>query len=109
MLISTAYAATGTAAAQAPSQWEAFAINMLLIVILVALFYVLLIMPQQKRINKHNKMLGELKKGDKIITAGGFIGTIHKIKEEDNEVEIDLADNVRVTALRSTIQNVADN
>ena len=108
MWISTAMAASGAAAAEAPDQWSAFGLNLLLMAILAILFYVLLIVPQQKRIKKHNAMLGQLKKGDKIITAGGFLGKIHKIDEEKNEVEIDLGNNVKVTALRSTIQSVAN-
>ena len=107
MWISTAYAA-GSAAAEAPSAMEAFALNMLLILILVVLFYVLLIMPQQKRFKQHRAMIDSLKKGDKIITAGGFLGKIDKITEGDNEVVIDLGNGVKVTALRSTIQNRAE-
>ena len=66
MFISAAYAAAGTAAAEAPSAWEAFALNMLLIVIMVLLFYVLLIKPQQKRLRKHKEMVDTMKKGDKV-------------------------------------------
>jgi len=109
MLISQALAAsTATAVADMPNPWEAFALNMLLILILVIMFYVLLIMPQQKRFKKHRDMLDKLKKGDRIVTAGGFIGVIDKIKDGDNEVVIDLGNGVKVTALRSAIQNRAN-
>ena len=109
MLISTAMAADAVAAAgTAPSPWEAFALNMMLILILVVLFYVLLIMPQQKRFKKHNEMLGLLKKGDKVITSSGFVATIDKIKEKENEVVLDLGGGVKVTALRSSIQTKAN-
>ena len=94
--------------ADAPSAWEAFALNMLLILILVVMFYVLLIMPQQKRFKKHHEMLNKLSKGDKVVTSGGFLGTIDKIKEEENEVVLDLGNGVKVTALRSAIQNRAN-
>lgn len=107
MLISEALASAGAVAADAPSPWEAFALNMVLILILVVMFYVLLIMPQQKRFKKHKDMLDKLKKGDKIITSGGFVGTIDKIKDGDSEVVIDLGNGVKVTALRSAIQNRA--
>ena len=108
MLISQALAAGTAAAAEAPNPWEAFALNMVLILILVVMFYVLLIMPQQKRFKKHRDMLEKLKKGDKIVTSGGFVGTIDKIKDGDNEVVIDLGSGVKVTALRSAIQNKAE-
>lgn len=108
MWISEAMAAgtemAATASAEAPSAWEAFGLNMLLILIMVVLFYVLLIMPQQKRFKKHHEMINKLKKGDKIITSGGFLGTIDKIKDGDNEVVIDLGNGVKVTAMRSAIQ-----
>ncbi len=108
MFISEAMAQTAAIAADAPSPWEAFALNMMLILILVVMFYVLLIMPQQKRFKKHRDMLDKLKKGDEIVTSGGFLGKIDKIKDGDNEVVLDLGNGVKVTALRSAIQNKAN-
>ncbi len=123
MLISKAYAqsvppvveqsvdAAAQAAAalpNAPSAMEAFAWNMGLVFVLVMLFYVLLIRPQQKRMQKHSEMLQGLKKGDKVLTGGGLVGTIDKIKDGDDEVVVDLGHGVKVTALRSTIHNKND-
>ncbi len=112
MFISKAYAAaegvsTEAAAALAgtPSAGEAFAWNMGLILVLVVMFYVLLIMPQQKRFKEHSQMLQGLKKGDKVITGGGLIGRIEKIEDGNDEVVVDLGNNIKVTALRSTIQS----
>lgn len=107
MLISTAYAASEVASTGG-SAWEAFMLNMLLIVILVVMFYVLLIMPQQKRFKKHREMINQLKKGDSVITAGGLIGKVHKVVDDKDEMIIELADGVRVTAIRSTIQRKAE-
>jgi len=114
MLISKAYAqATETLegvspetialAEQAPSAGSAFAANMGLILLLVIMFYFLLIRPQQKRFKEHQAMIDALKKGDKVVTAGGLVGKIYKITEGDNEVVIDLGDS-KVTAMRSSIQ-----
>lgn len=112
MFISQALAAApavaDAAAAGAPSPWEAFALNMLLIVILVVMFYVLLIMPQQSRLKKHREMINKLRKGDKIITYGGFVGVIDKVKDDEGEVVLDFGNGVKITALRSAIQNRAD-
>lgn len=112
MLISQAMAQGTEMAADAmgetPSAWEAFALNMLLILILVVMFYVLLIVPQQKRFKKHHEMLNKLSKGDEVITSGGFKAKIDKIKDEENEVVLDLGNGVKVTALRSAIQNKAN-
>lgn len=112
MLISKAYAqavetATTTAnvAANAPSATEAFIWNMGLVVVLVGLFYMLLIRPQQKRMKEHTEMLQGLKKGDKVVTGGGLVGKVEKIKDGDDEVLVDLGGGVKVTAIRSTIYN----
>ncbi|MCE7888071.1 MAG: preprotein translocase subunit YajC [Alphaproteobacteria bacterium PRO2] len=110
MLISKAYAAALDTAAEAtaiapdaPTPMEAFMWNMGLILLLVVMFYVLLIMPQQRRFKEHTSMLSQLKKGDKIVTGGGFVGTIDKIID-DHEVLVDLGNGIKVTALRSSLQ-----
>jgi len=90
-------------AIDAPSTANAFAWNMGLILVMVALFYILLIRPQQKRFAEHKDMLGALKKGDKVVTAGGLVGKIDKLSGED-EVIVDLGGGTKVTALLSTIQ-----
>ncbi|HPD83314.1 MAG: preprotein translocase subunit YajC [Alphaproteobacteria bacterium] len=109
MLISMAHAqeaaqeATEVMVAQAPSAGSALMWNIGLIAILVAMFYFLLIRPQQKRFAEHKTMLDGLKKGDAVVTAGGLVGKIDEIKGDD-EVVLDLGHGTKVTALRSTIQ-----
>lgn len=110
MLISKAYAQsveiateTADAAMQAPSTMESFMWNMGLVLVLVVMFYLLLIRPQQRRFKEHTQMLDALKKGDKVITGGGLIGKIEKIVD-DEEVVVDLGNGTKVTALRSTLQ-----
>lgn len=113
MWISKAFAATADntvhldALSEAPSAFDAFVTNVGLLVVLMALFYVLLIMPQQRRFKEHNKMLGGLKKGDRVVTGGGLIGKVDKIID-DHEVLIDLGNDIKVTALRSTIQSKSE-
>ncbi len=89
--------------AEPSSATEAFLWNMGLILLLVVMFYVLLILPQQRRFKEHGAMLAGLKKGDKVITGGGFVGTIDN-DVSDNEVLVDLGGGVKVTALRSSLQ-----
>lgn len=76
------------------------------LVLIIIIFYFLLIRPQQKRLKTHQNMIGELKKGDKVITAGGIIGTVQDVSEDTLRVEI--ADKVRVTVKRDTITSLAD-
>ncbi len=109
MLISKAHAALAETSediidlANAPTPMEAFMWNMGPIVLLVILFYVLLIMPQQRRFKEHSDMLSDLKKGDRVVTGGGLVGKIDTLID-DKEVLIDLGNGTKVTALRSMIQ-----
>lgn len=84
------------------SPGEAFMMNMVMVLILVALFWLLLIRPQQKRFKEHANMLGQLGPGSKIVTQGGLVGTIEKTVS-DHEVIVDLGNNFKVTLLRSSI------
>lgn len=116
MLISMAYAqevsaeitAETATLPDAPSAASAFAWNMGLIVVMVIMFYILLIRPQQKRFHAHKEMMDNLKKGDRVSTAGGLIGKIDKLVD-DKEVIVDLGDGTKVTALRHTLTDVLDN
>jgi len=76
------------------------------LVLIIVIFYFLLIRPQQKRLKAHRGMIDELKKGDKVITAGGIIGTIRDVNEDT--VKLDIADKVRVTIKRDTITSLED-
>jgi len=74
------------------------------IVLIFAVFYFLLIRPQQQRQKELKAMIAALKRGDRIVTGGGIIGVVQKTK--DDEVEVEIAPNVRVTVLRSTVSSV---
>ena len=104
MLISTAQAASDVATT--PAAADTFWMNMGLIGVMFVLFYVLLIRPQQKRLQEQRAMLDTLQKGDAVVTSGGLVGTVSKIIS-DTEVEIDLG-SVKVVALRYTIQTKMD-
>lgn len=109
MFISKAYAQveelatelSTEAAIDAPSAMEAFLMNMGLIAVLVLLFYVLMIRPQQRRMKEHTAMLSELKKGTKIVTQGGLVGTVEKVLN-DREMQIKV-DKTTLVILRSSV------
>lgn len=108
MLISMAYAQDAAAAA-APDGASFMFSNIGLILVMVLMFYFLLIRPQQKRFKEHKAMLDALQKGDKVVTAGGLVGTIDALPAEgSDEVVVDLGNGLKVTALRHTIQAKAD-
>jgi len=74
--------------------------------ILIPLFlimYLMLIRPQRKKQKEHDKMVGELKKGDKVVTSGGMFGSIFAIQDEQNKVVLKIANEVKVEMLKSSI------
>lgn len=79
--------------------------SMLPFALVLAVFYFLLIRPQQKRVKMHQQMVTAMKKGDRVITGGGILGTITKI-ESDDMVAVQIADAVTVQVARSTIVTV---
>src|SRR3954451_2751983 len=80
-------------------------IQFLPLVLIFIVFYFLLIRPQQKKQKDHRTMLDALRRGDRIVTGGGLLVTVSKVVSPE-EVEVDLAPNVRVRVLRSTITSV---
>lgn len=77
------------------------------LVVIFAIFYFLLIRPQQKQQKKHKEMLQEIKRGDMVITRGGMHGKIHGIA--DNIITLEVADNVKIKFNREAIAGVAGN
>ena len=75
------------------------------IILIFVIMYFLLIRPQQKKIKEHKNMVDNLRRGDQVLTQGGIIGRITKVKEGE-EIEVELAKEVKVSIIRSTIVNV---
>ncbi|MBI1954230.1 MAG: preprotein translocase subunit YajC [Proteobacteria bacterium] len=75
------------------------------LILIFVVFYFLLIRPQQKKMKEHQAMLNSLKRGDKVITSGGIIGTITRILS-DREVQVEIAEGIKVRVIRSMITEV---
>jgi preprotein translocase subunit YajC len=75
------------------------------LILIFAIMYFLLIRPQQKKLKEHQKMVEGLRRGDQVITQGGLIGKVTKVKDE-NEIEVELAEGVKVRVVQSTIASV---
>jgi preprotein translocase subunit YajC len=99
MLISPAYA-------QDVSGLLASATQFAPLVLIFGVFYFLLIRPQQQRAKEAKAMIAAIKRGDRVVTGGGIVGLVQKTR--DNEVEVEIAPNVRVTVLRDTISSVVN-
>lgn len=75
------------------------------LILIFAIMYFLLIRPQQKKLKEHQAMVAALRRGDTVVTQGGLIGKVTKVKE-DNELEVELTDGVKVRVVQSTIAQV---
>ena len=75
------------------------------LILIFVIFYFFLIRPQQKRVKDHKAMVTSLKRGDEIITSGGIIGTIERVMEDDR-IEVNIGENVKVNIIKSTITSL---
>ncbi len=79
------------------------------LILIFVIFYFFLIRPQQRKAKEHKKMVEELKRGDKVITSGGIIGTVERIIDNE-KIEVEISDNVKVEILRTNgIQGLISN
>ena len=108
MLISPAYAQDITGMFGSATQF-------LPLVLIFVIFYFLLIRPQQQKAKENRQMLSALKRGDRVVTGGGIVGTVQRVpmvQDKDgkqvasNEIDVEIAPNIRVTVLRETIASV---
>ncbi len=76
------------------------------LLLIFAIMYFLLIRPQQKKLKEHQAMVAALRRGDRVITQGGVVGKVTKVKDDDNEIEVEIASGVNVRVVRSTIATV---
>lgn len=98
MWISPAYA-------QAAGGGDAGLVSLLPLVLIFVVFYFLLIRPQQKKMKAHKAMIEAVRRGDRVVTGGGLIGTVTKVLSE-TELQVEIADGVRVRVARGTLQEV---
>ena len=99
MFVSEAYAQAG-----GDPGGGALLVQFLPLILIFVVFYFLLIRPQQKRAREHRTMLGALRRGDRVVTGGGIVGTITKTSDEELTVEI--APGIKVRVLRGTVSTV---
>ena len=88
------------AGGEAPPAWLQF----MPLVAMIFIFWFLILRPQMRRQKEHQKKLGALKKGDQVLTGGGFVGKVVRI--DDTYVDVELAQGIKVKAVKSTITDV---
>jgi preprotein translocase subunit YajC len=99
MFISPAYA-------QAAGGSDPFTGLLIPMLAMVLIFYFLVIRPQQQRTKQHRELVNQVRRGDTVITSGGFIGKVTKATDGSDEIEVDLSDTMRVRVLKSTLIDV---
>ena len=105
MFESPAFAQATNGGAAAGGMNAASIFNMVFpLVLIFIIFYVLMIRPQQKRMKQHQDMLGAVKPRDTAVTTGGLIGKVTKV--DDNEVELEISQGVRVRVIKSMLSDV---
>lgn len=110
MFISTALAADTVAAAgdvaATASPFTQAVVTFAPLLLVLVIFYFFLVRPQQKRMSEFQKMVSALRRGDKIVTTGGIIGTIHRVEDNQPEITVEIAENVRIKLQRTAIAEV---
>ena len=76
------------------------------LILVFGIMYFLLIRPQQRKLKEHQAMVAALRRGDQVVTGGGLIGRVTRVKDGENEIEVEIAPNVNVRVIRSTVTSV---
>jgi preprotein translocase subunit YajC len=74
--------------------------------VMILIFYFLVIRPQQARSKMHRDLVDKVRRGDTVITSGGFVGKVTKAADNSDEIEVELSDSIRVRVLKSTLMDV---
>lgn len=101
MLISPAYAQAAGDAGSAAGLAQ-----FVPLVLIFVIFYFLLVRPQQKKMKDHKAVLEAIRRGDRIVTNGGIVGLVTKVIAEERQVEVEIAEGVRVKVMRDMINTV---
>jgi preprotein translocase subunit YajC len=99
MLITPAFAQTGLGGG------SDMMMSLLPFVLIFIIMYFLILRPQQRRVKQHQEMVKSLRRGDTVISSGGLVGKVTKVVDDD-QIEVEIADGVRVRQMRSMVSEV---
>ena len=102
ILISDAFAQGAEAAAGPDFSFSSF----MPLILIFAIFYFLIIRPQSKKMKEHQALVNNLKTGNKVITTGGIVGVVRDVFEKEGQVEVEIAEGVRVKMLKQYISDL---
>ena len=100
MLISPAFAQ-----AASPFGGDSMLMSLLPFILIFVIMYFLILRPQQKRAKQHQEMVKNVRRGDTVVTSGGLVGKVTKVVDDDH-IEVEIADSVRVRQIRSMVADV---
>ena len=80
-------------------------VSLLPFILIFVIMYFLILRPQQKRVKMHQEMVKNLRRGDTVVTSGGLVGKVTKVVDDD-QIEMELADDIRVRQMRQMISEV---
>jgi preprotein translocase subunit YajC len=100
MLITPAFAQ-----AASPFGGDNLLVSLLPFILIFVIMYFLILRPQQKRVKQHAEMVKNIRRGDTVVTSGGLVGRVTKVVDDD-QIEVELAEDVRVRQMRSMIADV---
>lgn len=94
------------AQAQPPVQPDMLSGLLIPMILMVGIFYFFLIRPQSQRAKEHRARMNSVRRGDTVVTSGGIVGRVTKVSDTSDEVEVELADNLKVRVIKSTLMDV---
>ena len=103
MFISPAFAQAGPFGLSGDS--SSMIVQFMPLILIIVIMYFLILRPQQQRMKRHQEMVKALRRGDSVVTNGGLVGKVTKVVD-DEQIEVEIADGVRVRQLRSMVSEV---
>ncbi len=99
MFISTAWA-------QGAEGGGDFFVSLMPIILIFAVFYFLIIRPQQKKHKQHREAIGAVRRGDRVTTGGGIVGTVVRVEDGSDEIIVEIAEGIRVRVKKHTLMDI---
>ena len=103
MFISPAFAQAGPFGLSGDS--SSMIVQFMPLILIIVIMYFLILRPQQRRMKQHQEMVKALRRGDSVVTSGGLVGKVTKVVDDD-QIEVEIADGVRVRQMRSMVSEV---
>lgn len=94
------------AMAQSSPATDPFTGLLIPMILMIVIFYFLVIRPQSQRAKEHRELINKVRRGDTVVTSGGFLGRVTKVTDGSDEIEVELSDTMRVRVLKNTLLDV---